>query len=309
MAACIEKTIAGTRPTSRARLKHRAAIEIATPSCAVPRQVRDAQRVRDAAADRSDPIMGLLARLDVSGVQLPGGVGQARAHRQAQLADERSAAGLVAQAIERARDSLHDVRRRLEPAAARGSTTATNALAGLHVGLREYEQAQLALAAAECRVGSAHSGCLVATAAGLLEPGLDAEDDGSWPLSSSYAEFTVITPHPDRAAASLARIRPRLYDIDERGMEMSMDARAQAGLPLDEYYTPNWVSDVETCEVAARLMLDTKGAMWSALQRTIVSIITEALIADNVPAHIIGVCPDLHHRFKNWPSGKSEPLT
>ena len=40
--------------------------------------------------------------------------------------------------------------------------------------------------------------------------------------------------------------------------------------------------------------------MWSAMGRTMVGILVDALAADAIPAHIVGDCPDLWPQLDEW---------
>lgn len=51
---------------------------------------------------------------------------------------------------------------------------------------------------------------------------------------------------------------------------------------------------------AALARIDTKGMMWSAMGRTMVRLIADALADDGVPAHIAGYRPDLDSAWRAW---------
>jgi len=48
------------------------------------------------------------------------------------------------------------------------------------------------------------------------------------------------------------------------------------------------------------VQLDTKGVMWAAMGRTIVGMLVDALVADAVPAHVAGHCPDIPTQWTVW---------
>jgi hypothetical protein len=121
---------------------------------------------------------------------------------------------------------------------------------------------------------------------------LDGDDAGD-PVGAGA--FTVITPSIDRAAAALTRVAPRLMDVDEHG-----NVVAPGEVPTDEAYTPNFVFDPEVCHFGAMVKLDTKGVMWSAMGRTMVGMIVDALVADGIPAHITGYRADLRGEWRVW---------
>ena len=253
-------------------------------------------------AEASDPVMKMLREVQAKGIDLPGGIDYVMGYRRAQMADEQDRPAMMAAAVAAAREELEGDRVILERGAKEGDIDAVNGLARLWVGLQDYNAAQRDLAAAAERFAATASARLVSVAPDLLGVSLDLGGDGASDTDGGAdAEFTVISPFPDRAAAALARIAYRLLDVDENGVEMPAEERDRAGLDRGEAYTPNYVSDVEIAPVGARLRLDTKGAMWSAMGTTIVAILTDALSTDRVPAHIVGTCPHLEAAFKTWP--------
>lgn len=260
-------------------------------------------------AEASDPVMKMLREVQAKGIDLPGGIDYVMGYRRAQMADQQRAPTTMAAAVAAARDELRRDRLSLERAANEGDIDAVNGLARLCVGLQDYDAAQRGLAAAAERFADTASARLVSVAPDLLGPGLELGGDGAGDTDGGAdAEFTVISPSPDRAAAALGRIAYRLSDVDEHGVEMSFEDRLRHGLDRSEAYTANYVSDVEIAAAGARLRLDTKGAMWSAMGTTIVAILTDALSTDRVPAHIVGMCPDLAAAFETWPGlGASGP--
>ena len=107
--------------------------------------------------------------------------------------------------------------------------------------------------------------------------------------------FTVITAQVERAAGVLAGVADQLMDVDEHG-----NVLAPGEMPGDDAYTPNFVFDPEVCSFAAKIALDTKGVMFSAMGRTMVGMIAAALAAERIPAHITGYCPDLDSQWRAW---------
>ena len=92
-------------------------------------------------------------------------------------------------------------------------------------------------------------------------------------------------------------------EVDEHGNVLEPGQLPEVGVaPGEEIYTPSY-SDVEMCAYGAIVGLDTDGVMFSAMGRTILGILIDALSADSIPAHITGHRPDL--RF--WPLPRTDP--
>jgi hypothetical protein len=62
--------------------------------------------------------------------------------------------------------------------------------------------------------------------------------------------------------------------------------------------------DVEICVYGAVVKLDTKGVTFSAIGRTIVGMLVDALAADRVPARITGFCPALESQSSTRPTAR-----
>jgi hypothetical protein len=141
-------------------------------------------------------------------------------------------------------------------------------------------------------------GPLVSVAPDVLGRGVALDADDVEDVAGAGA-FTVIARKPERAAAVLASVSERLMRVDENG-----DTLAPGGLPAEDVYTPNFVFDVEICQFGAMVKLDTKGVMFSAMGRTMVAIIVDALTKERLPAHLTGYRPDLRWMSRIWqPSG------
>lgn len=120
-----------------------------------------------------------------------------------------------------------------------------------------------------------------------VAPSLESDEDGD-------ACFTVLSPTPSAAAAAVARVAPRLLNVDEHGTEHS------DGQIVDDVYTPNYLHDVTWCDRGAQVMLDTKGEMAPAMKHAMVAILVAALTEDGVPALLTGWVPGLDGAFVRW---------
>jgi hypothetical protein len=155
--------------------------------------------------------------------------------------------------------------------------------------------AQSLLAEAERRFPDAPRRELVSVAPDVLGPKLrhdgDSEDDPN-PL------FAVISPYPERAAATLARISPGLMNVDEFGGIQSLLELGPEN--VDSPYTPNYIWPVAISSYGAQVALDTKGGLAAAMGRTMVELIADALAQDEVPAHIVGEHQILINLMNPW---------
>ena len=178
-----------------------------------------------------------------------------------------------------------------------GSLAAQHRLVGLAVAERDYHQARYLLSTMKLDHPDVPAEQWISVAPGVLGPGvsLDGDDELDVPGAGT---FTVITPHVDLAVPVLARVAPRLLDVDQHGNVLPPLKEGEP--PGDEAFTASYVSDVEKCAFGARIGLDTDGVMFSAMGRTLVGILVAALAADGIPAHITGHCPDLVF----WPAAK-----
>jgi hypothetical protein len=68
----------------------------------------------------------------------------------------------------------------------------------------------------------------------------------------------------------------------------------------DHPYTPNFAFDVEWCQYAAGISLDTKGTISEAMARAMGEVIAGALRDDGVAGHITGWCPEIEHLMMVW---------
>jgi hypothetical protein len=124
----------------------------------------------------------------------------------------------------------------------------------------DHEQAWSLLQDIARRHPDADPGDLVSVAPDVLGPvDLDSDEVFDGPGAGC---FTVLSPAPAKAAAAVARVAPRLLNVDDRGVVWS--------------------------DRGAQVMLDTKGAMSAAMGRTMIAIITGALVDDRVPALVAG---------------------
>jgi hypothetical protein len=136
----------------------------------------------------------------------------------------------------------------------------------------------------------------VAVAVDVLGPGLSL--DGPDEEVDRSPTFTVISPDLDRAAATLEQVSGQLMAVDEHGHHHQPHELDE--LDRGESYTPNYITPVEVCAYGARVSLDTKGVMWSAMGRTMVSLIVEALASNGVPAVVAGDIENLDGYFQPW---------
>jgi hypothetical protein len=146
------------------------------------------------------------------------------------------------------------------------------------------------------RRGAELSRPAVAVAVDVLGTGLSL--DGPDTEVDRSPAFTVISPYPDHAAATLERVSERLMAVDEHGHHH--EPHELDDLDRAEAYTPNYITPVEVCAYGARVSLDTKGVMWSAMGRTMVSLIVDALAGDAVPAVVAGDIDTLDGHFRRW---------
>ncbi|HEX6457279.1 MAG TPA: hypothetical protein VF032_00055 [Thermoleophilaceae bacterium] len=158
----------------------------------------------------------------------------------------------------------------------------------------DHEQAWALLQDIASRHRDADPADLVTVAQDVLGPvPLDSDADFDGPGAGC---FTVLSPVPAQAAAAIARVAPRLLNVDDRGIEHpDSDAAGASGA-----YTPNYLHDIRWCDRAAQVALDTKGAISAPMGRTMVAILTDALVDDRVPALITGWIPTLDDAMARW---------
>jgi hypothetical protein len=179
----------------------------------------------------------------------------------------------------------------------RRGQSAAHSLAALHrlvelaVAAGHYPRAQHLLSSVPSDYRDVPPEQWVSVAPGVLGPGVSLEGDDEKDVPGA-GTFSVITPHVFRAVAALERVAPRLMEVDEHGNVLAPLKEGEP--PGDEVYTPSYVSDVETYPYGAVVGLDTDGVMFSAMGRTLVGILKDALAADAIPAHITGYRPDFH---------------
>jgi hypothetical protein len=174
-----------------------------------------------------------------------------------------------------------------------GSLDATLALARIAVQDGDYEEGQWQLRDGKRRHEGVRPGRLVAVAPDALGPlSLDGDGDADWP---GAGVFTVISAHPRRAAVAIERVANRLMDVDEHGVLHAPD-EDYAG----DAYTPNYLHTLQWCDRGVMVVLDTKGWMSAAMGRTMIGILTDALVTDCVPAVITGYRGDLKSEWNDW---------
>jgi len=109
----------------------------------------------------------------------------------------------------------------LRNSAQSGSLDGRLALAAQHVADGEHREAQWQLQVVETNHADADPTCLVGVAPNVLGPDLRLDGDGDGETETDlFAVFTVITTHPQRAAAVLDELRDTLLEVDERGVLM-----------------------------------------------------------------------------------------
>jgi hypothetical protein len=134
----------------------------------------------------------------------------------------------------------------------------------------------------------------VSVAPNVLGAGVSLDGDDADDVAGA-GTFTVITPWNERAARALAPMVRDLARVDEHGTLLGPDEMFDG-----EAYTPNFVFDVQIGNVGALVQLDTKEMMWSAMGRTMVRMLVDALAAERIPAHIMGYCRDLDSEWLPW---------
>jgi hypothetical protein len=160
----------------------------------------------------------------------------------------------------------------------------------------DHEQAWSLLQDIARRHPDADPGDLVTVAPDVLGPvALDSDGDFDGPGAGC---FTVLSPAPAEAAAAIARVAPRLLNVDDRGIEHSDSEIARTS----GAYTPNYLHDIVWCDRGAKVTLDTKGSMSAPMGRTMVAILTHALVDDRVPALVTGWIPALDDPMTRWDS-------
>jgi hypothetical protein len=177
-----------------------------------------------------------------------------------------------------------------------GSLEAKLALVRVAVQAGDYAEAQRRLRDTELRYADVPAAHLVTVAPDVLGPlSLEGDGDGDYPGAGT---FTVISPYVQRAAAAVERVAQRLMLVDEHGVLHSDDELD--ALDRGEAYTPNYVDDVRYGQYGAIVVLDTKSWMSSAMGRTMVGVLSAALVEDGVAAHITGYCRDLDSDWAVW---------
>ncbi len=197
-----------------------------------------------------------------------------------------------------ATEAADQARSWLRASAQGGSLDGRVALAAQHVADSEYREAQWQLQVVETHHPNAPASRCVGIAPNVLGPQLSLDGDGDTE-TDLYAVFTIITTHPQRAAATLDRLKDRLLDIDERGVMMPLEDRVDTEI-AELYATPRYVAEIESSWLGARVLLDTRGGMWSAMGRTIVGTIATGLASARIPAVIGGRCGELDGQFVAW---------
>jgi hypothetical protein len=158
----------------------------------------------------------------------------------------------------------------------------------------DHEQAWSLLQDIARRYPEADPSDLVTVAPGVLGP-VALDSDGVFDGPGAGC-FTVLSPAPAEAAAAIARVAPRLLNVDDRGIEhLDRDTAETSGA-----YTPNYLHDIVCCDRGVQVMLDTKGSMSAPMGRTMVGILTQALIDDLVPAVVTGWIPALDDAMTRW---------
>jgi len=174
------------------------------------------------------------------------------------------------------------------------SLDALHALIRLNVADGHFAEAQWLMQYVPDYLRDHPDGPLVSVAPDVLGRGVALDGNDVEEVAGAGA-FTVIARKPERAAAVLASVSERLMRVDETGHTL-----APGELPAEDVYTPNFVFDVEICQFGAMVKLDTKGVMFSAMGRTMVAIIVDALTKERLPAHVTGYRPELRSEFRDW---------
>ncbi len=197
--------------------------------------------------------------------------------------------------LERAAELDAEARTWMERSAGAGSLDALHALAHLAVVDGRYDAA-VSYVHQYTQHADVPPERWVSVAPNVLGAGVSLDGDDVEDVVGA-ATFTVFTLQNDTAARALAPVVPRLGLVDEHGDVVGPDPPPTGAEPA---YTPNFVFDVEYGTRGALVQLDTKGVMWSAMGRTMVGMLVEALAAERIPAHIAGYCPALRGEWSPW---------
>ncbi|HEX6654496.1 MAG TPA: hypothetical protein VF072_17240 [Thermoleophilaceae bacterium] len=203
-------------------------------------------------------------------------------------------AEIVAEAERATADEAAERQARYERAVDAGSLAGALAVVRDAAAAEDHEQAWSFLEDTARRHPDADPGDLVTVAPDVLGP-IPLDGDGAFD-GPGAGTFTVLSPAPGEAAAAMDRIGHRLLLVDENGTEHAdIDAADASGA-----YTPNYLHDIAWCDRGVTVMLDTKGVMSAPMARTMIGVITRALVEDRVPALVTGWTPALDDRMTRW---------
>ena len=120
--------------------------------------------------------------------------------------------------------------------------------------------------------------------------------DTDWRTLSEYETelrgmgFAVLTPQSELAAEALRSVQRIFGLVAEDGRILTEEQVMDA---YEDLYTPNYVHDVEQLPgIGAAIVLDTKGVTFPDMGRTMLRLITEALVARGVRATIAYYVPE-----------------
>jgi hypothetical protein len=227
-------------------------------------------------------------------------VGNVTTHEFDEAAARRMADGGDAQAMfdlgvhleAEAQRLMREARKWFDRGTSAGSLDAALAKVRLTVADGGYSSVQALLIDTRRRHPDLPADRFVTVAPDVLGGGLALDSDG-W-HDEGDAIFTIFAWNLREAAGAVARVARRLMDVDEFGVEKPQEQREREWQPgVDEPYTPNFLFEVKWNMYAVRVHLDTKGGMTAAMGCTMVGILVDALVADGIPAHIAGDCPDI----------------
>jgi hypothetical protein len=211
--------------------------------------------------------------------------------------------GRAAENERRGRELLGDAETGYTSAAHAGSLDGRLALVRLAAERGDFERAQLELWEIERHHPDAPTARLVTVAPQVLAA---REEPDELPGEGA---FTIITRHVARAAQAIDAVADQLLEVDEYG-RIGADESHPAGVDREDWdvpYTPNHVHPVQVCNHGVLVLLDTEGCMWTPMARTIVEILSRALIAAGVAAHITGHCPTLEGQWRTFTADPPRP--
>jgi len=113
------------------------------------------------------------------------------------------------------------------------------------------------------------------------------DDDSRW---LSGTAFAVLTDRPDLAATALNQLSDQLMAVAENGR--ILEDEEDDVEPGDELYTPNYIHEAQPIAGGILLRLDTKGALYPDMARTMLRLMKEELARHPLNARFVN--PDAY---------------